>query len=74
MPVAETNGPRAGEDGSLPARTQRVFEKGGYWYFHTREGVQVGPFDSEELAAKGAGDYVGFAVDADPDVLKKLSS
>ena len=65
---------RKGEVGeTAPDRSDRVFEKNGYWYFHTRENVQIGPFDSKELALKGTGDYVGFAVDADPQTLKSLS-
>ena len=32
-------------------RSQRVFEYAPYkWYFHTREGVQLGPYDSEAEA------------------------
>ncbi len=65
---------RKGEAGSAPERKERVFQKGNYWYFCTREGVDVGPFDSESLAIKGASDYVGFAVNADPSVLNSLSN
>ena len=57
------------EDGHLatvPDRADRVFQKGEHWYFHTRENVQIGPFDNKELAIRGANDYVGFALDADP--------
>lgn len=70
-----TTPPRKGEtpSGQVPDRSDRVFQKDGYWYFHTREGVQIGPFDSHELALKGANDYVGFAIDADPAVLDSLS-
>ena len=64
---------RKGESGNAPDRSDRVFKRGDYWYFHTREGVQVGPFDSRELASKGAGDYVHFAVDTDPKLLSTLS-
>jgi len=65
--------PRKGEETSVPNRTDRVFQKGNYWYFHTREDVRIGPFDSRELAEKGSNDYVGFAVAADPVVLNSLS-
>lgn len=74
MTMMNSTAPRGGEDGNLPSRTPRVFQKEAFWYFHTREDVQIGPFDSEALAIKGAGDYVGFAVDADPEMLNKLSS
>ncbi len=57
----------------VPDRSDRVFQKGAYWYFHTRENVQIGPFDSYDLALKGANDYVGFAMDADPALLETLA-
>jgi hypothetical protein len=28
-------------------RSDRVFRSNGTWYFHTREGIDVGPFQSE---------------------------
>jgi len=47
-------------------RSDRVFRSDGYWYFHTREGIDVGPYrdkfeaevDAEMLKALliGAGD------------------
>ena len=63
---------RKGETAKHPDRSDRVLQKGDYWYFHTREGVMIGPFDNKELALKGANDYVGFAIDADPALLGKL--
>jgi len=59
--------------GQAPDRSDRVFQKGAFWYFHTRENVQIGPFESHELALKGANDYVGFAMDASPDLLDSLT-
>ena len=64
---------RKGENKSFPDRSDRVCQKGAFWYFHTREEVMIGPFDSKELAIKGANDYVGFAIDADPALLKTLT-
>ena len=64
---------RKGELASSSDRSDRVFKKGGFWYFRTREDVQIGPFDSQELAEKGAGDYAGFAVAADPSLLDNLA-
>ena len=65
---------RKGElGGNNPDRKERVFQKGEFWYFYTREEVQIGPFNSRELAEKGANDYVGFAIDADPKILGSLS-
>jgi hypothetical protein len=28
-------------------RSHRIFRSNEYWYFHTREGIDVGPFQSE---------------------------
>lgn len=28
-------------------RSHRIFRSDSSWYFHTREGIDVGPFDSE---------------------------
>lgn len=66
---------RQGEEprGAAPDRSDRVFQKGAFWYFHTRENVQIGPFDNHDLALKGANDYVGFAMDASPDLLDSLT-
>jgi hypothetical protein len=68
-----SNSTRKGEVGYLPERTERIFQKGIYWYFRTREDVIIGPFDSRELACKGSSDYVEFAVNADPHILGSLA-
>lgn len=69
------NSARQGEEpkSNAPDRSDRVFQKGAFWYFHTRENVQIGPFESHDLALKGANDYVGFAMDASPDRLDALT-
>jgi len=36
-------------------RSERVFLSNGRWYFHTREGVDVGPYDSQFEAEIEAG-------------------
>lgn len=65
--------PRKGEAKLVTTRSNRIVQDGEFWYFHTREDVRIGPFNSHELAMKGSMDYVGFVVDADPDVLGSLS-
>lgn len=64
---------RKGETDTPPDRSDRLFQKNGFWYFHTREGVKIGPFNSKELAIRGAHDYGDFAEDADPGLLDSLS-
>lgn len=36
-------------------RSERVFLSNGQWFFHTREGVDVGPYDSQFEAEIEAG-------------------
>ncbi len=35
---------RSGEEAKVWYRSDRVFHSDGAWYFHTREGVDIGPF------------------------------
>ncbi len=37
-------------DRVIPQRSDRVFDKGGLWYFRTREGSNIGPFRYESEA------------------------
>lgn len=65
---------RAGEQGSVPARHGRYLQKDGYWYYSTREGVDIGPFDSREDAEIGVGEFIEFIQASEPkvsDVLKQ---
>lgn len=48
---------RDGEQGGLPMRQQRFFQLHHYWYFATREGATIGPFDSYPQAFAGSRDY-----------------
>jgi len=36
-------------------RSERVFSTNGRWYFHTREGIDVGPYESQLEAEIEAG-------------------
>jgi hypothetical protein len=40
-------------------RVDRYHRSGGYWYFLTREGTDVGPFDSKERAETELAHYLG---------------
>lgn len=48
---------RDGERGTTPARAPRFFKQAQYWYFVTREGASIGPFDDREQVEAGARDY-----------------
>jgi hypothetical protein len=41
-------------------RSDRVFRSDGYWYFHTREGIDVGPYKDK------------FEAEVDAEMLKSL--
>lgn len=68
---------RAGEAGVvIPARKMRIFKKeDGYFYYRTREGMNIGPFDTEDQALKSINDYIeNFIGKTDESVVKKISS
>ncbi len=54
-------------------RSERFFKLSNYWFFGTREGVTMGPFDSLELARRGIDEYVSFVSSASPRTLDLLS-
>lgn len=65
---------RSGEKGDLPERNTRYIQKSGYWYYTTREGVDIGPFDSQDDAVAGVGEFIDFIHASEPrvsDILKQ---
>ncbi len=65
---------RAGEAGSIPNRHDRLLQRAGYWYYTTREGVDIGPFDSCEDAQVGVNEFIEFINSSEPkmvDILKQ---
>ena len=68
----QTMNNRAGENGKVPARSGRFLKKEGYWYYSTREGVDIGPFDSREDAEVGVGEFIDFICASEPQVLAAL--
>ncbi len=64
--------PRAGEEGPAPQRSNRFFTQGGEWYFHTREGAAIGPFDTVGQATQGLHDFLEFMALAEPRTLSRL--
>ncbi len=63
---------RTGEAGNCPNRSQRFFKKADYWYYSTREGVDIGPFDSLSEAETGVSDFIDFILHAEPSVIETL--
>lgn len=65
---------RNGEAGTVPSRSGRFLQKDNYWYYTTREGVDIGPFDSREDAEVGVGEFIDFICASEPkvaDILKQ---
>jgi Domain of unknown function (DUF6316) len=64
---------RAGEFGrTLPPRSDRFFAARGDWYFTTREGAPVGPYDNKTEAVRGLDDFIEFMSLAEPKTLSRL--
>jgi hypothetical protein len=61
---------RTGELGSVPDRNGRFIQKEGYWYYTTREGVDIGPFDHRDDAENGVGEFIDFICASEPKVLE----
>ena len=61
------------EDFSIPARGDRLYRQDGYWYFKTREGFSIGPFDSVQQAKSGVTDFMDFMHSAEPSVIKRVT-
>ena len=63
---------RSGEKGEPPIRSDRFFSAQGDWYFSTREGAPIGPFDYKEEAQQGLQDFLEFMQLAEPKTLSRL--
>lgn len=72
--MAMTSMNRTGEAGNCPGRSGRFFQKADYWYYTTREGVDIGPFDSQGEAETGVSDFIDFIIHAEPCVIETLES
>ena len=69
----ELTNPNINGDDVMSRRTERLFPQSGYWYFRTREGMDIGPFDDRGEASLGAKGFVSFLEDAQPEVVNKVT-
>lgn len=53
-----------------PIRSDRYFKLHNFWFFATREGASVGPFDSKEGAVNAVVDFIEFAQKAPAETLE----
>jgi len=63
---------RTGEQGKLPERNDRYCMKDEYWYYTTREGVDIGPFDTLDDATVGANEFIDFICAVEPGFIRTL--
>ncbi len=63
---------RAGEFGSVPPRSDRLYSLKNFWFFATREGAAMGPFESRVEAEDSLLDFVEFLDLAKPKTKKKF--
>lgn len=68
-----TQQPRKNETLDIPVRSDRIFEQNHYWYFRTREGMDIGPFDTRGDAAVGAKGFISFIEESQPDVVTRVT-
>lgn len=53
--------PRSSENTSkIPMRSDRFFAVNAYWFFSTREGADIGPFESKNDALTGLNTFIEF--------------
>ncbi len=64
---------RQHENITIPARSDRIFEQDNYWYFRTREGMDIGPFDTRGDASVGAKGFISFIEESQPDVVNRVT-
>jgi hypothetical protein len=53
-------------------RTDRFFAAQGAWYFLTREGASIGPFNDKREARRGLGYFIEFMALAKPKLVSRL--
>lgn len=61
---------RDGELGQVPSRSDRFFAIEQTWYFSTREGTSIGPYENRNLADLGLSNFLEFLALATPKTLE----
>jgi hypothetical protein len=66
---------RTGEKAQqVASRAERFYKLHHFWFFTTREGASIGPFDSKACAEVGVAEYISFVKSAPQDVLELISA
>lgn len=68
--------PRATDNGSgtPPMRSDRFFAVNAYWFFATREGADIGPFETKSEAQTGLQNFIDFISIAPPETRDQFLS
>lgn len=64
---------RKQEGGNVPVRSDRFFTQHNYWYFRTREGMDIGPFSTLLEATNGVTGFIDFVSEAEPDMVERIT-
>lgn len=64
---------RKEEEGFVPVRSDRFFTQHNYWYFRTREGLDIGPFGTLLEATIGVDGFIDFLNEAEPDIVDRIT-
>jgi len=60
--------------GTNSQRSERIIERNQYWYYKTREGVEIGPYDSHTDASIGVREFINYILRVNPAVIRILSA
>jgi hypothetical protein len=63
---------RTGESDQPPPRSSRLFIMRNLWYFSTREGADIGPFNSRDEAVSELTNFIEFVQLAGESTLKNF--
>ena len=64
---------RGDTESFLDRKNSRFFQSQGYWYYNTREGADIGPFDTHSEAETGVSDFIDFMSHAEPSMSETLA-
>ena len=64
---------RSNESGAVPSRSDRFFSQHNYWYFSTREGMDIGPFETLIEANEGVQSFKEFLGETDQATVDRIT-
>ena len=70
--MSQLNNYREDDAQNIPNRSGRFYQKNNEWYLQTREGIELGPFESHAEAAVCLDDYLEFVGSASSSDLQQF--